>query len=217
MRKNYEKKLNKLNENLTAMSELVTIAIERAVTALATKDADKAMQVIKGDTEINDMERMIESSAIKLIMREQPVASDLRFISSSMKMITDLERIGDQAADIAHIVTEMVQAGYDTSRLDALVAMARLAEDMVDDSVEAFVTGDLTLADTVIAKEDEMDKAFDEVRDDLIEQLKQEAIDPEMSVNFLMIAKYLERIGDHAENVIEWVTYSITGEHKQYQ
>lgn len=215
MRKNFEKKLNRLNENLTTMSETVATAIERSVSALATKDEILAERVIKGDTEINDMERMIESSAIKIIMREQPVASDLRFVSSTLKMITDLERIGDQAADIAVIVKEMVEGGgYSTSSIDGLVAMARLAEEMVKESVEAFVSGDLAMADLVVSKEEEMNEQFRLVRDEIIDQLRAETVDPEQSVNFLMIAKYLERIGDHAENVIEWVTYSITGEHK---
>lgn len=212
MRDNFERKLDKLDDNLSAMGQLICKQIMDSVEALMTKDVDLAKSVIKGDLEINDLEKRIEEYALKIILREQPVASDLRLVSSALKMITDMERIGDQAADIADLTIFLVKADFHRRDLGSIQAMAKECVNMVNLSVSAFVTGDLSLIEDVAKSEEKVDGYFMQVRDELIKDIREQTVDPAVLIDFLMIAKYFERIGDHAENIAEWVNYSITGE-----
>ena len=197
------------------MGALCETAIASAARALWTGDVNGTEQVLRDDAEIDRKERDIESLCLKLLLQQQPVARDLRQISAALKMITDMERIGDQAADIAEIVSMAnVRADDDST---CLHEMARATIRMVTDSVEAFVHRDLALADSVVSQDDGVDALFSEVKNALIAQLSSgetSAARAETAIDLLMIAKYFERIGDHAVNIAEWVQFSMTGVHK---
>lgn len=212
MRNRFDTQLVELNNELIAMGALCENTIASAVKSLLTGDAKLAASAIRIDQEIDRKEREIESMCLKLLLQQQPVASDLRVISAALKMISDMERIGDQAADIAELcpyVGDTLAQG----RLH-ITNMARAAVSMVTESVEAFVQGDLKMACKVVQDDDKVDELFLKVRAELIGCLKEEVGDPEAILDLLMIAKYFERIGDHAVNVAEWVEYSITGIHE---
>jgi len=194
------------------MGELCETAIEEVTGALEERDVQRARAVIKADEEIDQMEKDIESLCLKLLLQQQPVARDLRQISAALKMITDMERIGDQTADIADIVTAAVIP--ESQSMTDIGRMAEAAARMVRDSVSAYVQKDLELARKVMEADDAVDAQFTLVKNDLVAQiaLRQGNGGDEM-MDLLMIAKYLERIGDHATNIAEWVEFSITGTH----
>ncbi len=210
MRDKLDKKLDKLNSLLIEMGDLVTNSINNATKALIENDKELAKTVITLDDEINEKEREIEALCLKLILQHQPVASDLREVSAALKMITDLERIGDQSADIAEIVSETECAG----NYERIVKMAGSTVQMVKDSIKAYVEHDLELANKVIEFDDVVDNLFLEVKKEMIENIRTDKGDAACTVDLLMIAKYFERIGDHCENIAEWVNFSITGTHK---
>lgn len=213
VRNKLERELDKLNNNLDLMGELVTVAIEDSLKSLKHCDTELAKKVIKGDHEVNEMEKAIERQCISLLLRQQPVASDLRLISTALKMITDLERIGDQAADIAEITLSYCENAHSQNTFETTTKMAEETSRMVKTAVRAFRDGDLSLADEVIAADDIVDDYFDDIRDLVVDGIQNRVDEPQNLIDILMIAKYLERIGDHAENVAEWVVYSITGKH----
>ena len=204
MRNRFDTQLMELNNELIAMGALCENAIASSVKALLNGDVKLAASAIRIDQEIDRKEREIESMCLKLLLQQQPVASDLRLISSVLKMITDIERIGDQASDIAEIVTFLSGACGHNKHI----------EEMVTDSLDAFVRRDLSLAWSVIEYDDVVDNLFTECKKDLIAEIAQNSDDGERVLDILMIAKYLERIGDHATNIAEWVEFSITGTHK---
>jgi phosphate transport system protein len=209
MRSQYEQQLTRLNNELISMGALCENAIALAAKALIEGDLDLAKEAVAIDQEIDRKERDIESLCLKLLLQQQPVARDLRQISSALKMITDMERIGDQAADIAEIVTMAnIRASDDTLHIGS---MARATIKMVTESIDAFVRRDVDLARAVIAYDDVVDDYFDEVKHGLIEMLSNHCGSGEYAIDLLMIAKYFERIGDHAVNIAEWVAFSITG------
>ena len=211
MRNRFDTQLAELNNELVAMGALCENAIASAVKALLGGDVKLAAAAIRIDHEIDRKEREIESMCLKLLLQQQPVASDLRLISSVLKMITDIERIGDQASDIAEIVELLPDAcGHD----EHIEQMAQATIKMVTDSLDAFVRRDRTLAVSGIEDDDVFDCLFVEGRQDLIAAIAQNPGDGERVLDVLMIAKYLERIGDHATNIAEWVEFSITGTHK---
>lgn len=210
MRNRFDIELDKLNNMLIEMGLMIENAIEDAISALINKDPSLASQVISQDSEIDHIEKEIESKCMSLLLKQHPVASDLRLISSALKMITDMERIGDQATDIAEIALRISNDEYSIPMED-ISKMAKTTIAMVKYSVEAFTTGDLSLADKVILKDDEVDKLFDIVKNELIDLIHKNPNLGEQAIDFLMVAKYFERIGDHAENIAEWVVYSITG------
>ncbi|MDO5037108.1 MAG: phosphate signaling complex protein PhoU [Tissierellia bacterium] len=212
MRKNYDRELEVLNHNIIEMAAFVERAILNALTALETRDADLAKRVIKRDEEVDDMERDIEDMCLSLILRQQPVASDLRFISAALKIITDLERIGDHAQDISEISLAMPDSPL-SSELDAVLKMYNESSYMIKTAVDAFITRDEDLANEAIAHDDVVDQLFVDFKDQIIEDLKGGSKDAEEYIDLLQISKYLERVGDHAENIAEWVIFSITGEH----
>lgn len=211
MRSRFDEQLALLNRELIEMGARCEEVIALAAKSMADGDVRLAKQVAPLDAEIDQKERDIESLCLKLLLQQQPVASDLRLISSVLKMITDIERIGDQASDIAEIVTYLSGACGHNTHIDQ---MAQATIKMVTDSLDAFVRRDLTLAWSVIEYDDVVDRLFDECKSDLIAEIAQNPEDGERVLDVLMIAKYLERIGDHATNIAEWVEFSITGSHK---
>ena len=213
MRSRFDEQLKRLDKELIEMGAMCEEAIALAAKALLDGDESLAAKVAPLDTEIDQMERDIESMCLKLLLQQQPVARDLRQISAALKMITDMERIGDQAEDIAEIVTFLGGRGAENSAL--LREMARSTIKMVTESVDAYVRQNTALAEQVIAEDDVVDDYFTRVKKGLIERIAQDPTDGEFALDLLMIAKYFERIGDHAVNIAEWVIFSVTGEHKE--
>ena len=212
MRNGFDKQLKELNTELIRMGSLIEQAIEMAISALVRQDVVKAEDTISFDDQIDEQEKKIEGLCLKLLLQQQPVAKDLRLISAALKMITDMERIGDQAADISEITTLLANEPY-VKKLEHLEKMAKETTYMVIKSVEAFVNRDLKMAHDVIAHDDVIDKLFSEVKSELIKLINENAENGEQATDLLMIAKYFERIGDHATNIAEWVIFAITGEH----
>ena len=213
MRNRFDEELARLDRELISMGALCENAIASAAKALLDGDFGLGARVAETDAEIDRREREIEGLCMRLLLHQQPVAGDLRLISSALKMITDMERIGDQAEDIA----EIVLAGRITApdRDGHLGDMARAVIRMVTDSVDAFVGRDAALARAVIAADDTVDALFDAVKFDLVRLFSGNGQEAEYALDILMIAKYLERIGDHATNIAEWVVFSITGRHPE--
>ncbi len=215
MRNRFERQLELLNNELIEMGSLIEEAIEMAVSALIKQDVEMAKKSIAFDDEVNHLESEIENLCLKLLLQQQPVASDLRLISAALKMITDMERIGDQAADISEITIMMAGTKY-INNLEQIQQMARETTFMVVKSVEAFVEKDLELAKSVIKMDDKVDELFTMNKKELIEIINQKPELGEQAADLLMIGKYFERIGDHATNIAEWVIFSITGVHESY-
>ena len=213
MRRQFDQQLALLNRELIEMGALCEEVIALAAKALTEGDPALAAQVGPLDTEIDQKERTIESLCLKLLLQQQPVARDLRQISAALKMITDMERIGDQAQDIAEIVTFL--KGRTAEHDDILCQMARATISMVTESVDAYVKHDIIVAKKVTADDDIVDDYFDRVKRKLIDKIASSPADGEYALDLLMIAKYYERIGDHAVNIAEWVIFSITGRHKE--
>lgn len=215
MRNRFDSQLENLNEMLIHMGELCEIAIEDATKALETEDLDLAKKVIESDEEIDHQEKDIENLCLKLLLQQQPVARDLRQISAALKMITDMERIGDQTADIADIV--MSTQFEENQSLADIRLMAEAAAKMVRDSVSAYVQKNLELARRVMCADDTVDAMFDKIKQELVDFIsKRESTNADQAIDLIMIAKYLERIGDHATNIAEWVEFSITGTHASF-
>ena len=213
MRRQFDQQLALLNRELIEMGALCEEVIALASKALTEGDPALAAQVGPLDTEIDQKERTIESLCLKLLLQQQPVARDLRQISAALKMITDMERIGDQAEDIAEIVPFVV--GHSAENDTLLKEMARATIRMVTESVDAYVKQDLALAEQVVADDDTVDSFFDQVKEQLIGRIARSPEEGEYALDLLMIAKYFERIGDHAVNIAQWVTFSVTGVHKE--
>lgn len=213
MRNKFDMQLDKMNKMLVEMGELCEKAIANATKAVADGNLEMAKIVIGEDEEIDQMEKDIERLCLKLLLQQQPVAKDLRQISAALKMITDMERIGDQASDIAEILLSAHEGK--TATLPYLTDMATATSKMVTKSVQAFVEKDLELTRKVIAADDKVDALFDQVKEKLISFLATTENQGERAIDMLMIAKYLERIGDHATNIAEWVEFSITGVHRE--
>ena len=210
MRNRFDRQLAQLNRELTEMGALCEEVIALASRALTEGDKTLAAKVAPVDAEIDEKERSIESLCLKLLLQQQPVARDLRQISAALKMITDMERIGDQAEDIAEIVSFLDGAAEHD---DLLRQMAQAVICMVTDSVDAYVKQDTNLAKRVIARDDQVDEYFRQVKRRLIGCIAQDPENGESVLDLLMIAKYYERIGDHATNIAEWVIFSVTGAH----
>ncbi|MDW5300668.1 MAG: phosphate signaling complex protein PhoU [Sedimentibacter sp.] len=216
MRNKFDNELEKLNLELIKMGSMIESSIELSSKALINQDLTLVKKVNELEIEIDDMEKTIESHCLKLLLQQQPVASDLRIISTALKMITDMERIGDNAEDIAEIARFLVKEKF-IKDLVHIPQMAKATISMVTRSVDAFVNKDLKLAEEVCADDDIVDNLFQIVKEELIEKIQENTNNGEQAIDLLMIAKYFERIGDHAENIAEWVIFSITGEHKQNQ
>ena len=213
MRNRFDEQLFELNREIIEMGAMCEEAIATASKSLTVGDVELANQVKENGHVIDQMERDIESRCMKLLLHQQPVAKDLRLISAALKMITDMERIGDQAEDIADIV--IVLNGHTMAGMELIEEMARETIQMVTNSVEAFVKKDVELAQKVIAQDDIVDDYFSKVKCGIISLITEHSADGEVALDLLMIAKYFERIGDHATNIAEWVIYSVTGTHKE--
>ncbi len=212
MRNKFDSQLEKLNLELITMGSLCEDAISASVKGFLDDDDALCRKAVETEDEINRKERDIESICMKLLLEQQPVARDLRVISSALKMISDMERIGDQAYDIAEIA-KFVKNSNVKSKIH-IKDMAAAATKMVTDSVDSFVKKDVELARAVMAYDDKVDNLFNCVKDELVQLITEDKANGEFCIDLLMIAKYLERIGDHAVNIAEWVEYSITGTHR---
>lgn len=216
MRDKFQKELEELNEEIIEMGKMIVYDIQNAVKALVTQDINLAKEAIQYDLSIDRQERNIEHLCLKLLLEQQPVAGDLRIISSALKMITDMERIGDHAADISELTILMAKESY-IKHLEHIQLMAEISMTMLSESLDAYVEKDLKKAEAVIKRDDEVDDLFDKVKNELINIIHENVNDGEQAANLLMAAKYMERIGDHATNISEWVIFSITGKHEEEQ
>lgn len=213
MRGRFDEQLMLLNKKMIEMGALCENVIAISAKALLEGDIDKAKTVKETGVGIDHMEREIESICLKLLLQQQPVARDLRQISAALKMITDMERIGDQAEDIAEIIPFL--SGRTGEECGEIREMAKVTINMVTDCVDAYVKQDLKLARSVYEHDDVVDACFDKVKAKLISMIAENTENGEYAIDLLMIAKYFERIGDHAVNIAEWVEFSVTGEHKE--
>lgn len=210
----FEQDLESVKVRLAKMCRAVEDMIAGAAETLKTRDRERAKRIVDSDPQIDEAEMDLEKSCMRLLLREQPFARDFRAVAGILKAITDIERIGDQAADIANITL-----GLSENKLAAethLEAMGALAVKMVRDSVDSFLAGDVPLADRTVAADDRMDDLFRDVRTEIVGLIKRNAEDADEAVMLLMIAKYYERIGDHAVNVCEWTDYNDSGVHRKY-
>ena len=212
MRSHFDQQLKVLNREMVEMGALCKESLNMAAEALRHGDRSLARQVKPFASQIDRKEREIESLCLRLLLQQQPVARDLRQISAALKMITDMERIGDQAEDIAEIIPFL--GGRTGEELSDFKPMAETACKMVTDSIDAYVRQDLQLAKSVLKQDDIVDSCFTSVKETLIRMISENTADGEYAVDLLMIAKYFERIGDHATNIAEWVEFSVTGVHK---
>ena len=211
MRNVFHEQLDQLNVELIKMGALCEEGISAATKAYLDGDKELGQRAVQLEQDIDHKERDIESQCMNLLLRQQPVASDLRVVSAAMRMISDMERIGDQASDIAEIARDMKRSAV--VREVPMEEMAAAAVKMVTDSVDSFVRGDLDLAHSVIVQDDGVDQMFLDVRSKLIVLIAQ-GKDGELCLDLMMIAKYFERIGDHACNIAQWVEYALTGEYE---
>ena len=213
MRNRFDQQLEKLNVELVTMGALCEDAVTYAIRALFDRESDMVERAEEAERQIDQMERDIESTCMRLLLQQQPVARDLRVISSALKMIGDMERIGDQAADIAEIVKYLKED--EVPNLGHLREMSDFAAGMVTASINSFVRQDLDLARKVILDDDVVDGYFEKVKEALIGLIAEGDRDGAFLLDILMIAKYIERVGNHATNIAEWVVYSITGTHPE--
>lgn len=209
----FDKELEALHLDLIRMGGLIDEAIDHSVTALENHDHELAKAVVENDRQIDDLDRTIESRCLSLLLRQQPVASDLRAVSTALKMVTDMERIGDQAADIADLTLRFDDTPFIKS-LEHIPLMARIVSSMVKDSIRAFINGDAQFSREIIQRDDNVNHLFETVKREIVAILTKSVESADQAVDFLMIAKYLERIGDHAVNICGWVIFSVTGKHK---
>ncbi len=212
LRSKFDHQMQVLNNELIEMGALVEEAIASAIKALKEQDTELAQKVVSADQAINQKERDIEAMCLRLLLQQQPAARNLRLISAALKMITDMERIGDQAADIAEISVFLA----DKPHVTELVHIPRMGEataKMVTQAIDAFVEKNLNLALEVVAYDDVVDNLFSQIKQELIDLIRNDREAAQQALDLMIITKYLERIGDHAVNVAEWVVFSITGQH----
>lgn len=209
-RATFDHELELLNDDLLKMGALIEQAIGQTIEAFAHQNYVLAREITKGDRAINDMEKAIEARCLSLILRQQPVAKDLRTVTTALKVITDMERIGDQAADIAELILRM-EGVHLFKMVEHIPIMAKVAQFMVNEAVSVFTKQDVTAAQEIIKQDDIVDKLFNKVKMEVIEILRNSNTYSDICIDFLMIAKYFERIGDHAVNICEWVEFNQTG------
>lgn len=212
MRNKFDKQLATLNDEMIEMGSMIEQSIEKTIKALLNQDVELAKEAIAADEDIDSQEKKIESLCLKLLLQQQPVAKDLRVISSALKMITDMERIGDHAVDISEITLMLAGKPY-INKLEYIQNMAKETTVMLVQSIDAYVNKNLEQAQKVIEQDDVVDNLFVNAKDELIRLIREDANNGEQAADLLMIAKYFERIGDHAVNISEWVIFSILGQH----
>lgn len=215
VRKLFEEELSDLKTELVEMCRLTEKMIDNAITALVNRDRELGKSISQSDKRVDDYEMDIEKRCMRILLKQQPVAKDFREVSTALKMITDIERFGDQASDIGDIVYTMPGDRY-IKKLEHITAMGNLVMKMVRESVNSFIENNEPLADEVIALDDKMDELFLTVKNELIELIKQDGANGDQAIELMMVAKYLERIGDHAVNVAEWTKFNETGVHEKF-
>lgn len=208
MRNKYEEQLENLNTSIQSMGKMVEVAIESTILTLLGRDKEAAKTVKANDYAIDDMERDIETQCLKLLLQQQPVAGALRMITSALKMITDMERIGDHAVDIADLVLDLPDLKY--KKMATLEEMTSTTLKMIQDGISSYIEHDYNKAKNVIANDDQVDNLYHEIKKDLIDKIKK-TDEGEKILDYLLIAKYIERIGDHAVNIAKWVVFALTG------
>ncbi|HCC00909.1 MAG TPA: phosphate transport system regulatory protein PhoU [Ruminococcaceae bacterium] len=210
VRSGFEKDMEQLHLRIIRLGGLVEEAINKSIASFEKYDHDLAQTVINDDKQIDDLEREVEAQCMRLLLRQQPVAKDLRAISAALKIVSDMERMGDHATEIAEI-SQRLRKPPSLPLLDHIPLMAHLAESMVKDSVNAYVHNDMALSHSVIERDDEVDQLFRKIQEEIIALLVQNKDDADETIDLLMIAKYIERIADHAESVADWVIFFLTG------
>ncbi|KLI59991.1 phosphate signaling complex protein PhoU [Brachyspira hyodysenteriae] len=210
--KKFDEELNKLIEHVTEASDMILEALRNSTKALTNGDIELANQVIENDRNINRISYKIESSSLKMLLLEHPVATDLRIVSSALKIATDLERIGDQAKDICDLLRFLLEGNIYKKNLNIIIEMSNIIEYMITNCLNAFKEKNAELSKNVIAKDDDVDKLFYKMRDSMVELIKSGAENADQAIYLMMIAKYFEKMGDHAENIAKWVYYYSTGE-----
>ena len=221
MRANFDNKLSELNKKLLSMAAMTEQIIAMSIKSLEEQNTKLARETVEFDAKINEAEREVERICLNLLLQQQPVfaedlrrvASDLRLISAALKMITDIERVGDQSADIADLNIQLIKKKQKWDLSD-ISEMARAATQMVNDAIDAYVNDDENLARKVISSDDKIDELFIKTKDKIIDEIAADKANGEKAIDTLMVAKYFERIGDHAVNIAEWVVFSVTGVHK---
>ena len=208
----FEEELNKLREYVIEAGNMILEALKNARDSLLNGDIDLANQVIDNDRNINRISYKIESACLKILLLEHPVATDLRIVSATLKIATDLERIGDQAKDICDLLKFLLEGNIYKDKMDTIIEMSNIIEEMVKDSLSAFSKKDFELSKRVIESDDTVDKLFYKVRDSMVDLIKSGANDSDQAIYLMMIAKYFEKMGDHAENIAKWVYYYSTGD-----
>ncbi len=208
----FDRELEELHMDMVSMGSLVEESIENTIIALKKQDVELARKIFMNDDVIDDLEKKIERRCLNLIARQQPLAKDLRTISAALKIITDMERIADHSADIAEITIRMANEKYIKPLID-IPKMAELAKNMVNKSIDAYIKQDVELAKFVCKSDDDVDDLFMKITLELINIIKNDPESVEQAIDFILIAKYLERMADHATNIGEWVVYNVTGEH----
>ena len=211
VRVRFEASLKQLHDNLIKMAVMTEIAIDEVIRALENQDIDLAHKIISADDQIDDMERKIERDCINLLATQAPVAKDVRLVASIMKMTTDIERIADHASDISEIVLEIAQEEYIWD-ISVIRRMSEFTRQMVKDAIRAHIDKDITLAKNVLTCDKEVNILFDKAVGELNGLMKEDGKNVGQGIKFLFISKYMERIGDHATNLAEWVMYNITGD-----
>lgn len=207
MRAKFDEQLNLLNQEMVQMGMMIEENIQTSIEALVRHNVDMAKEIVQKDVAVDQKQKKIESICFDLLIQQQPVAKDLRTITAAMKMVTDMERIGDHAADISEI-TAILNNVQDAKNMETIIQMASEALYMLMQSIDAYVKKDIGLANKVIDHDDVVDRLFDQVKEEIIDQIKRDRDEGEYEIDMLMIAKYLERIGDHATNIAEWVIYA---------
>ncbi|TVL39770.1 phosphate transport system regulatory protein PhoU [Brachyspira hyodysenteriae] len=210
--KKFDEELNKLIEHVTEAGDMILEALRNSTKALTDGDIELANQVIENDRNINRISYKIESSSLKMLLLEHPVATDLRIVSSALKIATDLERIGDQAKDICDLLRFLLEGNIYKKNLNIIIEMSNIIEYMITNCLNAFKEKNAELSKNVIAKDDEVDKLFYKMRDSMVDLIKSGAENADQAIYLMMIAKYFEKMGDHAENIAKWVYYYSTGE-----
>ena len=209
----FDSEMQDLNLDIIKLGNLIENAINTSIKALLNKDLELAQTVIKKDKDINILSNKIESEALKILLLEHPVASDLRNVSTALKIVTDMERIGDQASDISRIVSYLSDKDY-SGNIKLILKMGNITSEMINSSIAAFVKKDYNLAEEIIKMDNDVDQLFLNVKDDMVALIKSDADYADQAIYLMMIAKYFEKIGDHAENIAQWIQFSKTGKRK---
>ncbi len=208
----FEQELELLKTKVTEMGERAALSYDRLVIAIKGNDRETLKQLLDNDRQMIDMQRSIEAKCLTLLTKQQPVARDLRLVSASLKIVTDIERVGDHVSDIAELYLRMGNIYAEGEYEQVLARMMEEAKEMLQEAVEAFVNGDEKAANEVIQRDDVVDDLFNQVKEKMMSAIRQQDLDADKVVDYLMVAKYLEKIGDHAVNIGEWAIFQITGE-----